>query len=173
MKPVSYFSVKIAIKLEHLIIQTNKQVKKTMASQTIYLPPFVLSILLTWYEQQEKILKEFNYQNLYFYIFSQLLKPNGEKYYLSWYNRTARDGQVPIIVMITSFPSYSGTSYRANPEKVVGGGQKIWILSLSIFAIFINFSSISCILWHFLVTKKLTTPAYNSWCQHFFTFNIL
>ena len=27
--------------------------------------------------------------------------------------------------------------------------------------------------WHFLVTKKLLTSAYNRWCQHFFTFNLL
>ena len=46
-----------------------------------------------------------------------------------------------------------------------------------------NFSfNISCfhwfcssfwIFWHFLVTKKLMTSAYNRWCQHFFTFNML
>ena len=39
---------------------------------------------------------------------------------------------------------------------------KIWIwIFLSIFIIF-------CIFWHFLVTKKLMTSAYNKWCQHFF-----
>ena len=37
------------------------------------------------------------------------------------------------------------------------------------FLILINF----WIFWHFLVTKKLMTSAYNKWCQHFFTFNIL
>ena len=36
-----------------------------------------------------------------------------------------------------------------------------------------QFSSIFFIFWHFLVTKKLVTSAYNRWCQHFFTFNIL
>ena len=35
--------------------------------------------------------------------------------------------------------------------------QKIWKLSLSILAIFINFHHIFCIFWHFLVTKKLMT----------------
>ena len=38
---------------------------------------------------------------------------------------------------------------------------------------FHRFSSIFWIFWHFLVTKKLMTSAYNRWCQHFFTFNIL
>ena len=27
--------------------------------------------------------------------------------------------------------------------------------------------------WQFLVIMKLMTPAYNRWCRHFFTFNIL
>ena len=48
--------------------------------------------------------------------------------------------------------------------------QKIWTISLSILAIisyFHRFSSNFWIFWHFLVTKKLMTSAYNTWCQHF------
>ena len=46
-----------------------------------------------------------------------------------------------------------------------GAGQfdpvcNIWRFPSSIFRIF----------WHFLVTKKLMTLAYNKWCQHFFNF---
>ena len=51
--------------------------------------------------------------------------------------------------------------------------QKIWILSLTILAIFINFYKFLGFFWHFLVTKRLMTSAYNRWCQYFFTFNIL
>ena len=51
--------------------------------------------------------------------------------------------------------------------------QKIWGISLSILANFHQFSSIFWIFWHFLVTKKLVTPTYNRWYQHFFTFDIL
>ena len=38
---------------------------------------------------------------------------------------------------------------------------------------FHRFLLILGIFWHFLVTKKLITSAYDRWCQHFFTFNIL
>ena len=48
--------------------------------------------------------------------------------------------------------------------------QKIWRNSLSILANFHKFSSIFWIFWHYLVTKKLMTSAYNRWCQHFFYF---
>ena len=34
-------------------------------------------------------------------------------------------------------------------------------------------SQICWTFWHVVVTKKLTTSAYNRWCQHFHTFNIL
>ena len=50
--------------------------------------------------------------------------------------------------------------------------QKIWRISLSILAVH-GFSSIFWISWHFRVTKKLIEYAYNRWCQHFFSFNIL
>ena len=51
--------------------------------------------------------------------------------------------------------------------------QKIWKNSLSMLANFRQFSSIFWIFWHYLLTKKLMMPAYNGWCQHFFTLNIL
>ena len=51
--------------------------------------------------------------------------------------------------------------------------QKIWRIYLSILAILNRLSSIFQIFWHTLVTKKLMTSAYNRWCHHFFTFNIL
>ena len=51
--------------------------------------------------------------------------------------------------------------------------QKLRRISLSILAIFINFHHFFFIFRHFLVTKKLMMSAYNIWCQHFFTFNIL
>ena len=38
---------------------------------------------------------------------------------------------------------------------------------------FQQFFSIFWIFWHYLVTKKLKTSAYNRWYHHFFTFNIL
>ena len=41
--------------------------------------------------------------------------------------------------------------------------QKIWRFSPSILNILIVFQ----IFWHFLVTKKLMTSAYNRWCHHF------
>ena len=50
--------------------------------------------------------------------------------------------------------------------------QKLWRISVSI-SYFHQFSTIFRIFGHFLVTKKLMTSAYNKWCQHFFTFNIL
>ena len=40
------------------------------------------------------------------------------------------------------------------------------------FSYFHRFSSIIWIFWHFLVTKKLMTPAYNRWRQHIFAFNL-
>ena len=33
-----------------------------------------------------------------------------------------------------------------------------------------QFSSIFCVFWHFLFTKKLIMLAYNKWCQHFYHF---
>ena len=51
--------------------------------------------------------------------------------------------------------------------------QRIWRHSLSILAIFIDSHRFFGFFWHFFVTKKLITSAYNRWCQHFFTFNIL
>ena len=51
--------------------------------------------------------------------------------------------------------------------------QKIWRNYMSILANFYQFSSIFWIFWHYLVTKKLMASAYNRWCQHFFTINIL
>ena len=51
--------------------------------------------------------------------------------------------------------------------------QTLWRISLYILAIFINYHQFFRNFWHFIVTKKLMTSAYNKWCQHFFTFNIL
>ena len=45
--------------------------------------------------------------------------------------------------------------------------QKIWRNPLSTLANFHQFSSVFWIFWHYLVTKKLMTSAYNRWCQHF------
>ena len=59
------------------------------------------------------------------------------------------------------------------PENFIEFPQKIWRHSLSILAIFINFSRFFWIFWHYLVTLKLMMSAYNRWCQHFFTFSIL
>ena len=51
--------------------------------------------------------------------------------------------------------------------------QKIWMLSLSILAIFIDFQQFFWIFWNFLDKKKLITSVYSRWCQHFSTFDIL
>ena len=51
--------------------------------------------------------------------------------------------------------------------------QKIWTISLPILAIFIHFHRFFWIFWHYLVTKKLMSSAYNRSCRHFFNFNIL
>ena len=51
--------------------------------------------------------------------------------------------------------------------------QKIWRNSVTILANFNQFSLIFFIFWHYFVTKKLVTSAYNRWCQHFFIFSIL
>ena len=52
--------------------------------------------------------------------------------------------------------------------------QKILSLSLSIFLwLFLAIFIIFWIFWHFLVTKKRMMTAYNRWCQHFFSFNVL
>ena len=53
------------------------------------------------------------------------------------------------------------------PEVV----EKILRNSVSILANFHQILSIFWIFWHYLVTKKLMTSAYNRWGQHFFTFN--
>ena len=54
-------------------------------------------------------------------------------------------------------------SFIETPQVV----QKIWIISFSILAIFIDFHPSFGIFWHFLVTKKLMISAYNGLCQHF------
>ena len=61
------------------------------------------------------------------------------------------------------------------PENLIDIPQvvlKIWRHSLSISAIFVNFYQFFMIFWHFVITKKQTTSAYNKWCQHFLTFKI-
>ena len=69
------------------------------------------------------------------------------------------------IILRHTFPE----NFMEFPQVV----QKIWRNSLTLLANFHQFSSIFLIFWHYLVTKKLTTSAYNRWCQHFFTFSIL
>ena len=66
-------------------------------------------------------------------------------------------------------------SWHIFPENFIEisqGVQKIWRMFLNI-GYFCQFSSIFWIFWHFFVTKKLMTLAYNRWLQHFFTFNLL
>ena len=51
--------------------------------------------------------------------------------------------------------------------------QGIWRNSLLTLANFHQFSSVSWIFWHYLVTKTLMMSAYNRWYQNFSIFNIL
>ena len=53
--------------------------------------------------------------------------------------------------------------FPENFIKILQVAQKKWRFYLPILTTFIDF----LIFWHFLVTKKLMTPAYNRWCQHF------
>ena len=50
--------------------------------------------------------------------------------------------------------------------------QRIWRNSLLILTNFHQFSSVSWIFWHCLVTKTLMMSTYNRWYQNFFIFNI-
>ena len=65
------------------------------------------------------------------------------------------------------------TSFRKISLKFLKSLRWYVIFCVSI-SYFRRFQSIFRIFWHFFVTKKLITSAYNRWCQHlFFTFIIL
>ena len=58
-------------------------------------------------------------------------------------------------------------------KEILSVIQKIsfWIFTLLLN--YFHYFPIFWIFWHFLIPKKLTTSAYNRWCQPFYTFSLL
>ena len=72
------------------------------------------------------------------------------------------------------FVTFNVTISHIFPENFIDIPQAVQKKNFSYsVSYFHRCSSMFWIFWHFLVTKNLITSAYNSWCQHFFTFNIL
>ena len=82
-------------------------------------------------------------------------------------NLCFREGVKPWYFVTFNFLSWKFYWNSSSRSEVM----KNYSVNISFFH---QFSAIFWIFWHFLITKKLmTSSAYNSWCQHFFTVNIL